>query len=490
MSLTREQDETVAQIRRDLDHPIVDADAHHIEPIPVILEHIAEVAGPKMVDRFVAQLKSARRAFQMSLSERQRERVGIPVWWPMPTEQSLDRATSMLPPLMFERMDEVGLDFSVVYPGTGMMVISLPGFHDDELRRASARAFNHYTAQAFSGLGSRLAPAAVIPMHTPEEAIEELEYAVKHLGFKVALLAGDVQRPIPAVHDKYPELDEVATYQDCFAIDSDYDYDPVWQKCLELKIAPTFHSGPIGWATRRSITRHQYNQIGGFAEGGEAICKALFFGGVTRRFPDLRFGFLEGGVGWAPSLYARLIEHWEKRGAEGIQHLDPSRLDTELVSEMIDLYGGEKTRRLRDQIVSDATWGDHPEELDDWAACEISTKRDIRDLFVPPFFFGCEGDDRMNAIAFDERLNPFGARLNAMFGSDLGHFDVPDMRLVLHEAFEPVEDGIMTMQDFRDFGFENAVRLHGGMNPNFFAGTAVEEAASDVLAKLHGQVEE
>jgi hypothetical protein len=96
----------------------------------------------------------------------------------------------------------------------------------------------------------------------------------------------------------------------------------------------------------------------------------------------------------------------------------------------------------------------------------------------------------MNAIAFDERLNPFGARLNAMFGSDLGHFDVPDMRLVLHEAFEPVEDGIMTMQDFRDFGFENAVRLHGGMNPNFFAGTAVEEAASDVLAKLHGQVEE
>ena len=30
-----------------------------------------------------------------------------------------------------------------------------------------------------------MTPAAVIPMHTPEEAIEELEYVVKQLGLKV-----------------------------------------------------------------------------------------------------------------------------------------------------------------------------------------------------------------------------------------------------------------------------------------------------------------
>jgi hypothetical protein len=28
-------------------------------------------------------------------------------------------------------------------------------------------------------------------------------------------------------------------------------------------------------------------------------------------------------------------------------------------------------------------------------------------------------------VAFDRRVNPFGARLNALFGSDIGHFDVP-----------------------------------------------------------------
>jgi len=211
------------------------------------------------------------------------------------------------------------------------------------------------------------------------------------------------------------------------------------------------------------------------------VCKSLFFGGVTRRFPSVNFGFLEGGVGWAPSVYSRLIDHWKKRGGESIGHLDPARIDGALMARMIERYGIEPTRRHADQITQDAHWGDHPEELDDWSACGISSAEDIRDLFVPRFFFGCEGDDRMNAVAFDARLNPFGAKLRAMLGSDLSHFDVPDMRLVLHEAFEPVDDGLMSLDDFRAFAFENAVQLHGGMNPAFFSGTAVEAQAAGVL---------
>jgi len=107
----------------------------------------------------------------------------------------------------------------------------------------------------------------------------------------------------------------------------------------------------------------------------------------------------------------------------------------------------------------------------------------VHDLFVPPYYFGCEGDDRMAAAAFDTRLNPFGTRFNAMLGSDIGHFDVKDMRTVLVEAHELVGEGLMTSDDFRDFAFANAVRLHGGMNPDFFTGTVVEHAAAEVLAR-------
>lgn len=162
-------------------------------------------------------------------------------------------------------------------------------------------------------------------------------------------------------------------------------------------------------------------------------------------------------------------------------HLDPTRLDTDLFASLIDGYAHPKVQALRDRVVTDSLWSDHPEELDDWSACALTSERDVHDLFVPPFYFGCEGDDRMAAAAFDTRLNPFGARLNAMLGSDIGHFDVKDMRKVLTEAYELVDDGLMTPADFRDFTFENAVRLHGGMNPDFFAGTVVAAEAAEVL---------
>lgn len=90
---------------------------------------------------------------------------------------------------------------------------------------------------------------------------------------------------------------------------------------------------------------------------------------------------------------------------------------------------------------------------------------------MPKFFLGCEADDRLNAWAFDRRLNPLGARLNAIFGSDVGHFDVPDMRQVLPEAYELL----------RDSTFANAVRLWGAGNPRLFQGTVVEKAAAAVL---------
>jgi hypothetical protein len=102
---------------------------------------------------------------------------------------------------------------------------------------------------------------------------------------------------------------------------------------------------------------------------------------------------------------------------------------------------------------------------------------------VTPFYFGCEADDPSNVWAFNTRANPLGARLNAIFSSDIGHFDVPDMTEVVPEAYEMVEDGLATATDFRDFTFANVVRLFGRQNPRFFAGTRVAAAAEAVLCE-------
>jgi predicted TIM-barrel fold metal-dependent hydrolase len=160
----------------------------------------------------------------------------------------------------------------------------------------------------FRGFGDRLTPAELIPMHTPHEALAELEHAVKTLGLKVALSAGDVLRPVPKPERNPAALAE-SYYYDCFGIDSPYDYDPVWRKCIELRGAPTFHSAPSAAALGRRSAAINTTNSAVLREGAEAVCKSLFFGGVTRRFPDLRFGFLEGGVAWATALYSRLVEH-------------------------------------------------------------------------------------------------------------------------------------------------------------------------------------
>ena len=73
-------------------------------------------------------------------------------------------------------------------------------------------------------------------------------------------------------------------------------------------------------------------------------------------------------------------------------------------------------------------------------------------------------------------------KLRPLFSSDVGHFDVTDMSEVLEEAWELVEHGMITEQDFRAFTFANAARLHTAMNPDFFKGTVVEGAVATLNA--------
>ena len=100
-----------------------------------------------------------------------------------------------------------------------------------------------------------------------------------------------------------------------------------------------------------------------------------------------------------------------------------------------------------------------------------------------PLYFGCEADDGTVAFAFDERVNPMGAQLRAMFSSDMGHWDVPDMTEILEEAYELVEKKILDEADFQEFVCTNPIRFYTSGNPDFFAGTRCEEAAARVVAE-------
>ncbi len=466
-----------------LKHPIIDADGHWAEFLPLMREEFRRIGGDTAVEALELASQRIPNSLAMSVAERRRRRMGQEGFWFLPTKNTLDRATAMLPRLLYERLDDLGLDFCVIYPTAGLGYFRLPS---ERLRRALCRAYNVFTAEQFRPFNDRIIPAAIIPMYTPEEAIDELEFASRQLGYKVTMMGGLIRRPIPALVEEHPEASKFVEWYDVIGIDSEHDYDPVWQKCRELRIAPSFHNGARSILLRNSPSNFCYNHIGHFASAGEAMAKALFIGGVTRRFPDLNFAFLEGGVGWACSLYADLIGHWDKRNREGLENTNPARLDQPLLLALAEKYGPPKVAeavRRGDGLDDNGNGTGGVEDLDDFSRCQIARKEDIRDLFVPRFYFGCEADDPINAWAFNRRANPMGARLNAIFSSDIGHMDVPDMTEVVPEAYELVEHGLLTDDDFQDFMFDNAVRFWGEVNPDFFKGTVVEKAAAEVLAR-------
>ncbi|HEV8712034.1 MAG TPA: amidohydrolase family protein [Candidatus Binatia bacterium] len=470
-----------ASIRARLTHPVIDADGHWIEFEPTLLDYLKQVGGPTMVERFRQEdyLAGLRSWSRMTPEERRARRPTQPAWWGFPAKNSLDRATAMLPRLLYERMEDIGLDFAVVYP---TLALFFPAIKDLEVQRAAYRAYNLMAADLFRGLGDRLIPAACIPMHAPAEALEELDVVVNRLGLKALMLTSLMRRPIPAAHQE-GATNRYATWPDTLGLESDYDYDLVWAKCVELKVVPTFHTAAQGIGTRVSYSNFVYNHIGHFAAAGEAVCKSLFLNGVTRRFPTLKFAFLEGGVGWACMLYSDLIGHWKKRNLQALDNTNPANLNLGTLAEGFRRYGTDSLTAHIDQLESLCHLLGDVEAVDDFARCGITHPADIRDLFVPNFYFGCEADDPVNAWAFRAKTNPFHVKLHALMGSDIGHFDVADMTAVLAEAHELVDDGLLTEDDFRDFVFGNPVRLWAGSNPDFFKGTAIEKQAADYLMR-------
>src|SRR5258707_4072185 len=152
------------------------------------------------------------------------------------------------------------------------------------------------------------------------------------------MFGSGMSRPVSSTTPSDPDAARLAVWYDVLALDSEHDYDPVWAKCQEVKIAPTFHSSGAAQGLRLSPSNFVYNHIGHFAAAGHAVSKAIFLGGVTRRFPGLRFAFLEGGVGWACQLFGDLIEHWERRNRTALERMDPRKLDRALLMNLVEKY--------------------------------------------------------------------------------------------------------------------------------------------------------
>jgi len=241
-------------------------------------------------------------------------------------------------------------------------------------------------ADMFGDYRDRICPVAVIPMHTPDEAIEELEYVVTRGGSR-----GDDRRKCSAPNPGVPlELLAQTGWLDTYGIDSQYDYDPFWAKCVELGVAPgaQLHRYGLGqpqiplelcvqpnWPLRR----HR--------RGAREVPVSR---GRDQALPDLalRVSRRRGGVG--EHALCRPGQPMGEAKSVAIRHYLRSSVDRPLLEQLLAEYGPELSA-LGD---SELGLGEGNDVLEnDFEHCGIERAEDVRELFADRFYFGCEADD-------------------------------------------------------------------------------------------------
>ena len=456
-----------AEIRARLDHPVVDSDGHIVEHWPTLDRYFKQEGIEAGFAAFMrtANFDGSPTWQTLSPEERGRTRAYRTPWWGFPND-ARDLATATAPRLLHDRLPELGIDFAICYPSVGLQ---LPAQRDEGLRRKGVRAYNRYVADLFEGLTDRIIPVASIPTLTPEEALEEIDFATSELGLRAVVLGGFAKRD-------FDDGNEHAFWIDTLGLDSLHDYDPVWRALVEKGLVATFHSGSMGWSGRRSTTNFSHNHMGNFAGAGEATAKSMFFGGVFHRFPALRCAYLEGGVSWAVQMLVGLVEHLEKRGPEGLRDRDPKGLDTAHFDRLLTEHGqGLDAVPDFGRIMTTAL--DTPDVMNDFELAGTKTPEDICRQITTQCFFGCEADDPLAGLGYDTRRLPGEAPIRPIFSSDIGHWDVAHMDEVLPEAYEHIDHGWMTAEQFRGFVCDNSVRMYTDANPDFFEGSTVADYA-------------
>ena len=285
------------EIREQLDHPIIDNDGHIIEFLPLVRDVLVELAGESVAEQFDVVVASGRLTQSMSAEERRAAGMARMPWWGLPTRNTLDRATAMLPALLYDRLDEIGIDFAFALPD--VRAHRDPRSTDDELRQALSRAFNTYYAEVYAPYDDRLLPVAVHPdVHArgggrrARPRGRRTRTARRHDGRR------------SSAADTGPATARLPLVRRSRATTSAYDYAPVWERCVELGVSPTFHSTGGAAAARTSPTNYVFNHIGNFAAAGEAVRALAALRRRARPLPAAALRVPRGRRGLGGNLYA------------------------------------------------------------------------------------------------------------------------------------------------------------------------------------------
>src|SRR5437899_563163 len=110
---------TPEEIRKGLTHAVIDSDGHWVEYTPVFAEQIRKVTGDLGANGFLQSQRRIPDSLSMTLEQRTERGVAMEGFWGRQSTNTRDRATAMMPRMLYDRLGELGIDFGIVYPTAG-----------------------------------------------------------------------------------------------------------------------------------------------------------------------------------------------------------------------------------------------------------------------------------------------------------------------------------------------------------------------------------
>ena len=195
-------------------------------------------------------------------------------------------------PLRAEYMKKDGFDVQVLIPDNRPLIYEL----EAELGRQLARAYNDTVGEDIQG-DDRFIGVAWIYLPDIKESVKELRRAVKDLGLKAVKFNGgwgdgDLDNEV-----LFPLYEEIADLEIPILLH------PA-ARVFELQ-----HSHPWLVGSERFQGYQHFPTALGFPLTYMVSAARLIFSGVLDRFPTLKFGLFEGGIGWVPWLMRTMDAH-------------------------------------------------------------------------------------------------------------------------------------------------------------------------------------
>jgi predicted TIM-barrel fold metal-dependent hydrolase len=277
---------------------IVDTDVHIAEP-PGELKRYTEEPWDTVVANFEENYRMRDTRGYMPGME-----LGSPLWSSAESRPSLTSGEQTA-----RELSELHVDVGILFPENFLKVPIIP---DVEYAVALSKAYNNYMIDRFLDESEDLYGALLAPPHDVDAAVEEIDR-----------LAGESQ--ITSVFLSVCGVNHTYGHPQ---------YRPIFEAASDYGLSIAFHSAGIDYPefpfnTHKlpHMVRHTLNhELSLMVNAMDIVVR-----GVPERFPDLDFGFLEGGLSWVPMAAHRLDREY-------MQHRDEVPILTKRPSEYISEF--------------------------------------------------------------------------------------------------------------------------------------------------------